>query len=95
MKYLPIIRELFASDSMIFMLIGLVFAACVGIKMNDTRKSILCLVSSFVLYAVCELVSNLHTNYIMELMLLFVGTLSIGAIIGFLISLLVMRVRQR
>ena len=63
MKYLPIIRELFASDSMIFMLIGLVFAAFVGIKMNDTRKSILCLVSSFVLYAVCELVSNLHTNY--------------------------------
>lgn len=65
------------------------------IKMNDTRKSILCLVSSFVLYAVCELVSNLHTNYIMELMLLFVGTIAIGAIIGFLISLLVMRVRQR
>ncbi len=95
MKYLPIIRELFVSDSMIFMLIGLVFAAFVGIKMNDTRKSILCLVSSFVLYAVCELVSNLHTNYIMELMLLFVGTIAIGAIIGFLISLLVMRVRQR
>ncbi len=39
MKYLPIFRELFASDSMIFMLIGLVFAAFVGIRLKNSKLS--------------------------------------------------------
>lgn len=46
------------------------------------------------LYVVCELVSNIHTNYMIELILLFVGTIAIGGIIGFLTSIIVAKVRK-
>lgn len=52
MKYLPVFQELFESDSIVFMLIGLIFAVFIGIKMNDTRQTIISLVSSFALYVV-------------------------------------------
>lgn len=95
MKYLPIFQELFESDSIIFMLIGLVLAAFIGIKMDDIKKIIISLVSSFALYAVCELASNIHTNFMIELILLFAGTIAIGGILGFLISIIVVRVRKQ
>lgn len=47
MKYLPIFQELLESDSIIFMLIGLILAVIIGLKMNDIRKNIISLVSSF------------------------------------------------
>ncbi len=95
MKYFPIFQELFESDSIIFMLIGLVLAVCIGIKMNDTKKNIISLISIFALYVVCELVSNIYTNYMTVLILLFVGTIAIGGIIGFLISTIVVKIRKR
>lgn len=95
MKYLPIFQELFESNSIIFMLIGLILAVFIGIKMSDSRKTIISLVSSFSLYAVCELVSNIHTNYLLELILLFVGTVAIGGIIGFLVSTIVVKVKKQ
>lgn len=95
MKNLPIFQELFESDSIIFMLIGLILAVFIGIKINDTRQNIISLVSCFVLYIVCEFVSNIHTNYMIEMILLFVGTIAIGGIIGFLISTIVVKIRKR
>lgn len=95
MKYLPIFQELFQSDSIIFMLIGLAITVFIGIKLNEIKKIIVCLVSSVALYAVCELISNIHTNYLFELILLFVGTIAIGGIIGFLISAIVVKIRKQ
>lgn len=95
MKNLPVFQELFESDSIIFMLIGLILAVIIGIKMNDTRKNMISLVLSFALYVVCELISNIHTNYMIELILLFAGTVSIGGIIGFLIGIVIVKVRKR
>ena len=37
MKYLPILEELFSSDSIFFLVIGLVLAAFVGVRMKDTK----------------------------------------------------------
>ena len=95
MKYFPIFQELFESDSVVFMMIGFILALCIGIKMNDIRRNIIGLASSFALYAVCELVSNLHTNYMIELILLFVGTIAIGGIIGFLISAIIAKIKKQ
>ncbi|MDE7267819.1 MAG: hypothetical protein K2N89_10185 [Lachnospiraceae bacterium] len=95
MKYLPIFQELFESDSIIFMLIGLVLAAFIGIKMNNIKKIIIGLVSIFTLYVVCEVASNIHTSFMIELILLFAGTIAIGGILGFLISIVVVKVRKR
>lgn len=95
MKYFPIFQELFQSDSIIFMLIGLAITVFIGIKLNEIKKIIVCLVSSVALYAVCELISNIHTNYLFELILLFVGTIAIGGIIGFLISAIIVKIRKQ
>ncbi len=95
MNYLPIFQELFESDSVIFMLIGVIAALLISIKMNNIRRTMIGLISCFVLYAVCELVSNVHTNFMIELILLFVGTIAIGGMTGFFISAIVTKVRKQ
>lgn len=95
MESFPVFQELFESNSIIFMPIGLVLSVFIGIKMNDTRKNIISLVASLTLYVICESVSNMHTNYMIELILLFAGTIAVGGIIGFLISTVVVKVRKR
>lgn len=94
MKYFPILDELFASDSVIFLLIGLAVAVVIGIKMNKTRKNLIALIVCLVLYAVCEAVSNVHMGFMAELILLFIGTVSLGGIVGFLIGWIVSKVRR-
>ena len=95
MKYLPILGELFSSDSAIFMLIGLVIATIIGIKMKNARKNIIGVAICLITYVVCEIVSNIiGMNYLVEIIALFVGTIAIGGFIGFIIGLIVSKVRK-
>lgn len=94
MRYLPIMGELLSSDSIIFMLIGLVVATMIGIKMKSTKKNVVGLGISFVIYVISEIISNIRSSYLLEIILLFVGTLAIGGIIGFLIGLIVSKIRK-
>ncbi len=95
MKFLPILDELFSSDSVLFLVIGLAASVVIGMKMKDTRKNLIAFILTFALYAVCEAVSNVHTNYLAEIILLIAGTVSIGGVIGFLLSLAVAVWRKR
>lgn len=95
MKYLPILGELFSSDSAIFMLIGLVIATIIGIKMKNTRKNIIGVAICLVTYVICEIVSNIiGMNYLVQIIALFVGTIAIGGFIGFIIGHIVSKVRK-
>ena len=95
MRYLPILGELFSSDSIIFMLIGFVIATIIGIKMKNTRKNIVGVVICLAIYAVCEIISQVvGMNYLVGIIALFVGTIAIGGFIGFLIGLIVSKVRK-
>lgn len=95
MKYLPILGELFSSDSAIFMLIGLDITTIIGIKMKNTRKNIIGVAICLVTYIVCEIVSNIIVmNYLVEIIALFVGTIAIGGFIGFIIGLIESKVRK-
>lgn len=95
MRYLPILGELFSSDSAIFMLTGLVIATIIGIKMKNARKNIIGVAICLVTYVICEIVSNIiGMNYLVEIIALFVGTIAIGGFIGFLIGLIVYKVRK-
>lgn len=95
MRYLPILGELFSSDSAIFMLIGLVIATIIGIKMKNTRKNIIGVAICLITYIICEIVSQVvGMNYLVEIIALFVGTIAIGGFIGFLIGLIVSKVRK-
>ena len=92
--YLPIMGELLSSDSFIFMLIGLVAATIIGIVMKSTKKNIIGFIICFAIYVISELISNMRSSYLLEIILLFVGTIAIGGIIGFLIGLIVSKIRK-
>ena len=94
MRYSPIMGELLSSDSVIFMIIGLVVATMIGINMKSTKKNIVGLGICFAIYVISEIISNIRSSYLLEIILLFVGTLAIGGIIGFLIGLIVSKIRK-
>ena len=89
MKYFPILQELFESDTIVFWIIGLVIAVFIGLRLNSKKQCLTAAVISIAVYAVCEAVSNIRSNYMTELILLFIGTVAIGCFIGFLLSLLI------
>lgn len=93
MKYLPILGELFESDSVIFMLIGLVIAIVAGIKMSNARKNLAGAAVCFAIYAVCEIVSQMGTSYLVAFIALFIGTIAIGGVVGFLIGWVMFKIR--
>lgn len=94
MKYLPILEELFSSDSIIFMAVGLIIAVIIGIKLNNTKKNLIGLCVCFAVYAFAEILSNVRSSYLLEIILLFTGTLAIGGMLGFLIGLIVSKLRK-
>lgn len=86
MKYLPILQELFESDTYLFLIMGFVIA--LGIGFSNKRRCIKGIVISVVVYVVCELLSNIPSNYAIIFLLLFMGTIAVGACLGFVICLL-------
>lgn len=94
MKYLPILDELFASDSIIFLLIGLACAILIGIKMKGTKKNLVGALISLLFYIICEIISNFHTGYLTEILLLFVGTAALGGFVGFMVCLIVFKIKK-
>ena len=74
MRYLPILDELFSSDSFLFALIGLAAALPAGIKMKKAKKSLTAMLVCLAVYAVCEAISDFRTGYLTEFATLVVGT---------------------
>lgn len=95
MKYLPVLQELFESDSLFFLLIGLIASIIIGLKIKESRKKVVCIFASFILYCICEGVSNIRTNNMIEILLLFIGTISIGTLLGFIVSFLIFKLKNR
>lgn len=89
MRFLPILQELFESDTIVFLIIGIVFTVMMGLQLKNQKDCIMGVIISIVIYAICELTSNIHTNFMLELVLLFIGTIAIGCCIGFIICLLI------
>ena len=87
MKYLPILQELFESDTIVFLIIWIVFAVIAGLWLKNRKRCVIGVALSIALYVICELVSNFHTNFLLEIVLVFAGTAAIGCCIGFLLSL--------
>ena len=87
MQYLPILQELFESDTIIFLVIGIVIAGIAGLWLKNRKKCVIGAALSLALYVICELASNIHTNFLLEMVLLFAGTAAIGGCIGFLANL--------
>ena len=71
MRYLPILEELCSSDSVLFMVVGIIVALVISVKFCDTKRNLIGLIGSFVVYAICEVLTNFYTNYMLEIALLF------------------------
>jgi uncharacterized membrane protein YraQ (UPF0718 family) len=94
MKYMPILQELFESDTVIFLIVGIVIAAIMELFIKKQKYLKVALITSVVVYAICELISNIHTNFMLEIILVFVGTVALGCCIGFLVSILIGMLRR-
>ena len=94
MRYLPILGELFASDTIIFLVIGFVIFAFAGIRMRSLKRNLKGVGVCFAIYAVCEVLSNIRTNNLLELILLFAGTIALGGIPGFFVGIVVSGIRK-
>ena len=95
MKYMPIMSELFSSDSVIFLLIGLAVAFVIGIVLKSNKKRKIGMITSIVTYAVCEVISNIPAPFLVSIIALFVGTIALGGFIGFLVAFVVSKIKEK
>ena len=85
MEPFTILQELWESDSVIFALMGCAAAIWIGSLRKQSGRHLLGAIISAALYAVCEILSGLHTSYLPAILLLFVGTTALGSCIGCLL----------
>ena len=95
MKYLPILDELFSSDSILFLLIGLIIALIIGLRLKPTKKITVGMIASIIVYVFCEVVSIIPVTFLFEIIALFIVTIAIGCLIGFLIALVVSKIKKK
>ena len=81
-RYLPILKELFESDTVIIFLIGLAEALLLGSCLQNNKKMGIAAGIAALVYGVCEVASNLHGNFLPQLFLLFLGTAALGSLAG-------------
>lgn len=93
MKYFTVLDELFSSDTLLIAALGFIAALVLGL-FTKCKKNILPLAVSLTAYALCEVLLNFITNYFLEILLLFAGTASLGAFIGFLAAYVVKRLKN-
>jgi hypothetical protein len=83
-RYLPIFSELTESDSWGFLLIGAGSGFVFGFMLKDIRHRNRALISCFAGYALCEIIADIpmRANFLLEFILLFLGTAALGALAG-------------
>ena len=95
MKYLPILEELFQSDTIILLLIGFIVALLLGLKLGNKKKVCIGVGVSFFIYIVCEILSNIVYNYLASFILLFAGTFAIGSLMGCILNFIIILVKRK
>jgi hypothetical protein len=69
MNHLPILQELLESDTLLFLIVGISIAVVMRMFLLNRKTVIYALAVSAIVYAVCELLSNVHTNFMVEIIL--------------------------
>ena len=96
MKYLPIMSELFSSDSSIFLLIGLAAAIIISLILKilkSDKKIKICMIISGIAYVLGEIISNIPTSFLIQMITLFIGTIALGCFLGFSVAFLIYKRR--
>ena len=77
------------------MLIGIAAVLYIGTITGKPQNKIQGITACLGVYAVCEILVDLRVNYVTEYVFLFIGTIAIGGIIGFLIIFVITRIKKR
>ncbi len=93
MSHFPILQEMFESDSVIFMVIGLILGRTIGMKLKLPKANLIGALISAAVYAACEVLANHSAKYMMGFVALGVGTVAIGATVALLISAVIEKIR--
>lgn len=92
-----ILGELFESDLVIFLLIGLVSSAIIGLLVMRRKSLLIGTIISAAVYAVCEIMLSTYVvkAFLSQLLALFFGTAAIGTAIGFLVGFVIKLIREK
>ena len=95
-----ILGELFESDLVIFLLIGFVVSAIIGLLVMRKKSLIISAITSVAVYALCEIMLSTKLVYafsgmFMQLISMFFGTTAIGTALGFLICFVIKLIREK
>ena len=85
-RYLPILSELFESDTVIIFAIGAGLGFLFGFLFKDIRHRNRAAISCLAAYALCEIILDIRVNMGLGLLLLIVGTTALGACMGILLN---------
>lgn len=88
-RHFPILCELFESNSVVFLIIGAIFGFLFGFKLTNSKSRIRAVISCVAVYAVCEGIGNIpmRVNFLLDFILLIVGTAALGAVLGILLNM--------
>lgn len=95
MRHLPILQELFESDSLWFFVIGAVIASIFLLRRPRRKTCAVSLAAAAAVYALCELIANVPGSYAAEFIALIIGTAALGAAAASLVWLIVYFMRKR
>lgn len=95
MSHFPILQEMFESDSVYFMVIGLILGRIIGMKLKTPKRDLIAALISAAVYAVCEVLANHSISYMLAFVLLGVGTAAIGGCVALLLSALIEKIRHK
>lgn len=92
-----ILGELFESDLVMFLLIGFVASAAVGLLVMRKKSLLIGTIISAAVYAVCEITLSTYVvkAFLSQLLALFFGTAAIGTAIGFLVGFVIRLIREK
>ena len=94
MNYLPIFEELFESDSLCFLTAGFIITIVIGFRIKQASKILMAAGLSILIYIICEIIANNVVNVLFNILLIFVGSFSLGSCLGFILSIPIERIWQ-
>ncbi|MGN0115273.1 MAG: hypothetical protein ACI396_08090, partial [Acutalibacteraceae bacterium] len=92
-----ILGELFESDLVIFVLVGFIASAILGMLIMRKKSLLFGVIISAAVYAVCEIMLSTYLvkAFLPQLLTMFFGTAAIGTALGFLIGFVIKLIREK
>lgn len=87
--YLIIFSELFQSDSWKFFVFGFLISLIFGFFLRNIKKIGIGIICCLCIYVLCEIGMRLFRTMFPQLITLFVGTISLGAVCGLILSMII------